>query len=62
VNAVSWLAGEESRIAIRPKSKGASRIPLTESQQFGIVFFSVNLMPLLIMGIGFSVWAVRRRK
>lgn len=62
LNTVGWLAGEESRITIRPKSRGASRIPLTEAQQYGIVFFSVNLLPLLIVGIGFSVWAIRRRK
>lgn len=62
LNAVNWLAGEEHRIVVRPKKRGASRIPLTEQQQYGIVFFSVNLLPLLIVGIGFSVWAIRRRK
>lgn len=62
VNAVSWLAGDEDKIAIRPKTRGSSRLPLTESQQYGIMFFAVNLLPLLIIGFGFSVWAVRRRK
>jgi ABC-type uncharacterized transport system involved in gliding motility auxiliary subunit len=61
VNAINWLAGEEKRIAVRPKQRGASRIPLTEAQQYGIVFFSVNLLPLVIVGVGLSVWAVRRR-
>ena len=59
---MGWLAGEEARITIRPKQRGSSRIPLTEAQQYGIVFFSVNLLPLLIVGLGFSVWAIRRRK
>jgi len=62
LNSVGWLAGEEARITIRPKQRGSSRIPLTEAQQYGIVFFSVNLLPLLIVGLGFSVWAIRRRK
>lgn len=61
-NTVNWLAGDESRIAIRPRRRGASRIPLTEQQHAGIVFFSVNLLPLLIVGMGLSVWAIRRRK
>lgn len=61
LNIISWLAGEEQEITIRPKQRGATRIPLTESQVYGIVFFSVNLLPLLIVGFGFSVWAVRRR-
>jgi gliding motility-associatede transport system auxiliary component len=61
-NAVNWLAGDEDKITIRPKMRGASRIPLTETQEYAIMFFSVNLLPLLILGFGFSVWAVRRRK
>lgn len=62
LNAVTWLAGDEDRITIRPKTRKGDRLPLTETQQTGIVFFSVNLLPLLIVGLGFSVWAVRRRK
>ena len=62
VNVVSWVIGDEDRITVRPKSRSGDRLPITESQQYGIMFFSVNLMPLLIVGLGFSVWAVRRRK
>lgn len=62
LNAITWAAGEDDRIAIRPKQRGATRVPLTERQLYGIVFFAVNLLPLAIMGFGFSVWAVRRRR
>lgn len=62
LNAINWLAGDEDKITIRPKTRGSSRLPITESQQYGIMFFSVNLLPLMIIGFGFSVWAVRRRK
>lgn len=62
LNAVSWGLGEEDRIKIRPKQRGATRVPLTERELYGIIFFSVNLLPLGIMGFGFSVWAVRRRR
>jgi ABC-type uncharacterized transport system involved in gliding motility auxiliary subunit len=62
LNAVNWLAGEEDLITIRPKVRGSSRLSITEEQQYGIMFFSVNLLPLVIIGFGFSVWAVRRRK
>ena len=61
-NAINWLSGDEAKISIRPRRRGASRIPLTEQQHAGIVFFSVNLLPLLIVGAGLSVWAIRRRK
>jgi len=61
-HALSWLSGEEGKIAIRPRRRGANHLPLNEAQQYGIVFFSVNLLPLLIVSVGFSVWALRRRK
>lgn len=62
LNAAGWAVGEEDRITIRPRSDVGDRLALTEAQQNGIVFFSVNLLPLLITGVGFSVWAVRRKK
>lgn len=62
VNAVNWTVGDDDRLTIRPKSRTGDRLPITETQQYGIMFFSVNLLPLLIVGLGFSVWAVRRRK
>lgn len=61
-NGANWLLGEEDRVTIRPKRRAGDRLPLTEMQHFGIMFFSVNLMPLLILGFGFSVWALRRRQ
>jgi hypothetical protein len=62
VNAVNWLLGEEDRVTIRPNERKGDRLPLTEMQHYGIMFFSVNLLPLLILGFGFSVWALRRRR
>jgi ABC-type uncharacterized transport system involved in gliding motility auxiliary subunit len=62
LNVLGWLAGEEASVTLRPKQRGATRVALTESQLYGVVFFSVNLLPLLLTGFGFSVWAVRRRK
>lgn len=61
-NAVNWLAGDEQKLSIRPKARGASSILITEDQQYGIMFFAVNFLPLVIVGVGYSVWAVRRRK
>lgn len=62
LNVLGWLAGEETSVTLRPKQRGATRVALTENQLYGVVFFSVNLLPLLLTGFGFSVWAVRRRK
>lgn len=61
-NASNWALGEETRITIRPRRRAGDHLPLTEAETYGIIFFSVNLLPLLIVGFGFSVWAIRRRK
>ena len=61
-NAANWVIGEEERITLRPKRRSGDHLPLTQVETYGIIFFSVNLLPLLIVGFGFSVWAIRRRK
>lgn len=60
VNVVSWLAGEESGISIRPRTLRASRFRLTVDQ-FEIVFaLSVLLLPQLLLIAGIAVWWSRR--
>ena len=62
VFSANWAVGDEYKITIPSKSANGSRLPITQAQHNGIMFFSVNLMPLTIMGLGLSVWAIRRRK
>ncbi|MGF1510540.1 MAG: GldG family protein [Myxococcota bacterium] len=62
VNACNWLLGEAERVTIRPRTRKGDRLAITQQQHYGIMFFSVNLLPLLISGLGFSVWALRRRQ
>lgn len=61
-NAAAWLLGSEDQLTLRPKQRSGDRLAVTEAQLYGIMFFSVNLLPLLIVGFGFSVWAIRRRQ
>lgn len=62
LNAAHWLLGEEDKITIRPRPRYADRLSLSQAQHYGIMFFSLNLLPLLILGLGYSVWALRRRR
>lgn len=62
INTINWLAGEDERITLRPRQRGASRLTVTEAEYDGIVFFSVNFLPLSILALGLSIWAVRRRQ
>ncbi len=55
LNALSWLAEDESLISIRPRAAGFNPIALTESQADWIFWISVVLFPLLIALIGVAV-------
>lgn len=62
LNAVNWLVEEEERIAIRPRARNASRLFMTESEANFIKFFSVDMVPMVLLAVGVAVWQVRRRK
>lgn len=62
INAINWLAEEEGKISIRPKQRGASTIALTEAQGESIKFFTLDMLPVVILALGVAVRGVRRRK
>jgi ABC-type uncharacterized transport system involved in gliding motility auxiliary subunit len=55
LNALSWLAEDESLISIRPREAGYNPIALTESQADWIFWISVVAYPLLIALLGIMV-------
>lgn len=60
VNCVNWLAEEEELISIRPKPPVENQLNLLPYQVPPIIFSSVCLLPLLILGVGGLVWWRRR--
>jgi gliding motility-associatede transport system auxiliary component len=62
MNAVGWLAEQEDRITIRPKSREASMVMLTEAQSTALKFLSVDVLPVGLLGLGLAVWMVRRSR
>lgn len=62
LNAVNWLAAQEDRITIRPRTREASRLVLTEADATFLNLFSLNVLPMLVLAAGLSVWLVRRSK
>ena len=55
LNALSWLAEDESLISIRPRQAGYNPIALTDSQGEWIFWISVVLYPLSIAFVGLLV-------
>jgi len=60
MNSVGWLKGTKESITIRPKSLQALRLTTSNLAALLLSGLVVILMPLLVLGAGFIVWARRR--
>lgn len=60
LNTVNWLAEEHSLISIRAKERGISPLTLTDTQERMVFWFSVVILPSLILIIGIAVVSRRR--
>jgi ABC-type uncharacterized transport system involved in gliding motility auxiliary subunit len=61
MNTVSWLAEEESLIAIRPKSTRSQPLVLTSRQSLVIFLIPVVILPLAWFVAGIAIYWYRRR-
>lgn len=62
MNALSWLAEQEDRITLRPRSREASLVLLTDAQASALKFLSVDVLPVALLVVGLAVWMVRRSR
>lgn len=60
LNAMAWLAEEESLISIRSKPTENRSLQLTNGQQNMAFMLSVVVFPVLFLVLGAGVWFVRR--
>ena len=60
INAVNWLAEEESLIAIGPKTGDVRTVFLTPSQMRLILYSSALVLPAMVLFVGLLVWWRRR--
>ena len=62
LNALNWLAQQDSLIAIRPREPEDRRITLTADQQARINWLALLMIPGAILGIGVYTWWSRRQQ
>ena len=60
VNIANWLTRQDDLIAIRPRGEGDQRITLTVVQLRALGWFSVVVVPAIIVLSGLRVWWRRR--
>jgi gliding motility-associatede transport system auxiliary component len=60
LNVVAWLAEDADLISIRPREPEDQRMFLTQTQQQGIIFVALLLLPGLFVALGVWTWWKRR--
>jgi hypothetical protein len=62
LNTLNWLATREDRITIRPKIREASQFSLHGEQLNYLKFFSMDILPVLLIAMGLGVVLIRRQR
>ena len=62
LNAVSWVAHEEARISIRPRSRSANHLFLTADQVRTMKLFAFDVLPFSLLFAGLLVWQTRKSR
>ena len=62
LNALSWVAKEESRISIRPKQRQGNHLFLSAEQKQRMTRFAFLVMPLGLLFAGLAVWQTRKSR
>jgi ABC-type uncharacterized transport system involved in gliding motility auxiliary subunit len=62
LDVVGWLAEADDRVTIRPRSRDAAVVFLTRGQALTLAVVSVDIVPVLLLGLGLAVWLIRRAK
>ena len=60
MNMVNWLTSDEDLISIRPKEPEDRRLNITGNGLRVLFLSSLIVLPLLVIGAGFSTWFKRR--
>ncbi|HUQ95286.1 MAG TPA: GldG family protein [Bryobacteraceae bacterium] len=60
MNILNWLSADEDLISIRPKDPMDRRLTISRAQMRFVLYSSVFILPLLVIGAGLSVWWKRR--
>jgi ABC-type uncharacterized transport system involved in gliding motility auxiliary subunit len=62
LNTLNWLATREDRITIRPRVREASQFSLHGEQLNYLKFFSMDILPVLLIAMGLGVVLIRRQR
>lgn len=61
VGLFSYLAGQREKIAIKPRTRGMSRIEMTRDEMVNVFYLTVLVGPELLLLAGLTIWWRRRQ-
>jgi ABC-type uncharacterized transport system involved in gliding motility auxiliary subunit len=62
LNTASWVAHEEAKISIRPKSRTSNHLFLTKEQKHTMTLFAFDVLPFSLLFAGLFVWQARKAR
>ncbi|MBI5511500.1 MAG: Gldg family protein [Deltaproteobacteria bacterium] len=62
LNTINWLAEQTEKISIRPKTRPQSQLFLSVNQLGTLKFFSMDILPVLLVAMGLGVVMLRRQR
>jgi gliding motility-associatede transport system auxiliary component len=60
MNSISWIAGKQEGLSIRPKELTSPPLIMTQTQSRLVMFLTIIITPLIVLIIGIAVWVKRR--
>jgi ABC-type uncharacterized transport system involved in gliding motility auxiliary subunit len=62
MNSLAWITMQVEKISIRPPDRDLSTIDLSPELFSTIRLLSMDLLPLLLIGVGLTIWLTRRAR
>jgi ABC-type uncharacterized transport system involved in gliding motility auxiliary subunit len=62
MNAIAWATLQTQKITIRPPDRDISTVDLTPELLSTIRLLSMDVLPLLLIGVGLTIWLTRRAR
>ena len=62
MNSIAWASQQVQRITIRPPDRDISTIDINPERFSNIRLVAMDLLPMLLMGVGLTIWLTRRAR
>lgn len=62
LNALGWASNQPKKLTIRPPDRDISTLDIDDSRLATIRFISMDVLPMLLIGVGLTIWLTRRSR